>query len=768
MSEQHQRISLFVKSKVWEIKRRLDHLEKQAVRLDSRRPPTDAPIPIRRLERYGQLETDILKAGDEIQFLSRFVGDQRTAFRKLLKKYKKWTGSVDLEQRFKGEILNSLSSFTKIDVAPLVDEWSDILYAVRSLFEKRADRSTNAFAVRRQSQQRQPSPSAFADAQNIVRSGTAVDFDTLLATLPLGKKGKNAVYWVHPDNVVELQILLLQHARTFTGQKRRSSAPGLERRLSQPPTPESATDSFACDVEHDTFGLVADDLDEYVKHQSSLTLEEREDASGALVQHAAVACRWTKEDHVLVTYTLDQSATNLYKIAIKRKYSNAVLDPTSNIQEKVLAPTIDSEAGRSKAWTELQNMRKWLGNHRQIKPLAALACNRTRFFDLTSDASGLTLASLDQNNEMDEASHLGESGAVSSSTKFPFAVLRVRQEGAQSNNLVRVLDQSHLVERVRGFSMEYHAVWQCCEPKGIAAPYWVPLLDKDIRKVPQAPRRREDSGVDSYFGSQSTTPQVSTSTTSVTEWGTDSGAAMEEPLSKLGDSFDAPPLSAFKKKRKRRYAEPMQPARSEERYWNEYDDPEDDDENGYVIYVDPNAESTYEKLTRKLRSLFNRSEPNGQDPLLSQHDLEAGDDSTAPTSDAGTSSDEDDVLSTRNPKPRTYGTLAAPSQQRVRFATTPSKQTKFIPRLASVCLTASIVILLTGFLLAATGRRKQAREVDGGILFAVACSLTFAVLGVASMLRSRRNLVWPAWAVALGVLGGVAVGSGGLLAWILT
>lgn len=79
LQQQHQRISLFIRSKTGEIERRLgeslsmrtttsrqhqltvaDHLRKQTTSLTSK-PSVNGRIPAKRLERYGRLEADILK-----------------------------------------------------------------------------------------------------------------------------------------------------------------------------------------------------------------------------------------------------------------------------------------------------------------------------------------------------------------------------------------------------------------------------------------------------------------------------------------------------------------------------------------------------------------------------------------------------------------------------------------------------------------------------------------------------------------------------------
>ena len=76
------------------------------------------------------------RAGEEIQSLSRFVGAQRLAFQKLLKKYRKWTGSSELGNRFRKEILDRRTSFSKTDFEPLLAQWTEVLASVRAPFMK--------------------------------------------------------------------------------------------------------------------------------------------------------------------------------------------------------------------------------------------------------------------------------------------------------------------------------------------------------------------------------------------------------------------------------------------------------------------------------------------------------------------------------------------------------------------------------------------------------------------------------------------------------
>ena len=78
LQEQTDRITWFVRSKIGEIQRRLDHLDQQIKRFAARKSgSTNRNVSYKRLERYGHIETDIIRVGEEIKSLARFVGVQQ-------------------------------------------------------------------------------------------------------------------------------------------------------------------------------------------------------------------------------------------------------------------------------------------------------------------------------------------------------------------------------------------------------------------------------------------------------------------------------------------------------------------------------------------------------------------------------------------------------------------------------------------------------------------------------------------------------------------
>lgn len=68
---------------------------------------------LRRQRRYVKYERDLLHCDGDIHALSRFCSAQVVAFRKILKKYKKWTGSSTLHTRINQDVLGNPRSFTR-------------------------------------------------------------------------------------------------------------------------------------------------------------------------------------------------------------------------------------------------------------------------------------------------------------------------------------------------------------------------------------------------------------------------------------------------------------------------------------------------------------------------------------------------------------------------------------------------------------------------------------------------------------------------------
>ncbi|KAF2721465.1 hypothetical protein K431DRAFT_284840 [Polychaeton citri CBS 116435] len=621
--DQHSRIDLFVRSKVGEIQRRLLHAKRQLELLRSKNYATDRRIPVRRLERYSRLENDVMKAGDEIKSLSRFVGAQRTALRKLIKKYKKWTGSKGLEDRVSDEVLSDPKGFTKLDLGPLLDLYSATLLSIRSLYENRMQQPTPDSLAKESSHGGTSTSTRLASE---IVGGSKKSFDAAFAQVPVSEQGILATYFVHPDNVVELLMLLLEHTQHLTASRRNSSAE------QDSPRPQSGGTSID----------------------------------------------YNEED---------------------------------------------------------------------------VCCSRSRLVGLNNSSRDVLLTTLDE--------HL-----TNGSFDFPFSVLRVRKEGSQRSVLLSTLDKSHLAERVHDVPLGYKDIFGTFESTDASKPAWHSLLSQDIRRLPPPASSKPDDIASDGPGETSAT-QVSTSSGSVAGYTAGSTTAAEDSrpvVNPLPDLGETPPLRSFRKKRRRPYQDPASPGPASQRYWSEYDHPEqgEGDEDAYVIYIDPNEKSMLDRMLERLGGMFSSRRTAEQDPLL-----DGG--MATPTEDEVSSDEEASISKTTRRGARFYGALAhnQPASlegQHFQFAEPPKK--RFMPQLTAICMVASVAILVVAYILAATGKHKYAKEVDAGVIFAIASSLVFAIMGVASML-GRSDLAWTAWAMSVGLLIADAVCCGGLLAWML-
>ncbi|KAK3074804.1 hypothetical protein LTR53_002470 [Teratosphaeriaceae sp. CCFEE 6253] len=739
LKDQHHRIDLFVRSKAGEIQRRLDHSKRQLKSLStSATLASDKRIPVGRLERYGRLENDVIKAGDEIRSLARFTSTQRTAFRKLLKKYKKWTGSTHLEDRFRDDVLDDPKSFMKLDMGDLLDNYSTTLQQIRSLYaacvqQGSGDRSSDAAIAG-------SAPSVIGELQAAIDSGSNVQFDSAIAAVALGEAGTFASYFVHPENVVELQVLLLQHSRYFLTRSRSNS-------VVSPLSSAPQNDAFGLrDAENaDYFALEADDAERFAKEQNALTIVEREHRAGSTPQKARLCVRWTNDEEAHVAYQPGSGA--LQRAMVKKKCVGALFNRDASFAaKKAAATTLDEQP--------LAMIKRRMDKDDNLNMSYMYSSCRSRFVGINNGPQSLTMATLDTHvaNQRAEGSKV-----CGDKTSFPFALLLVRQEASATGGLLAALDQSHLLERVRGFSMEYHAIWETARSASIPPPFWLPVLDRDIRKLPPPAMKR----MPSTASSADRTPQSRGSANGVT----DSTTAVETGRSDSAtQELEAPPIRSFRKKRRRdRTQEPI--GQKQPKYWSEYDHPEDGDANdAYVIYMDPNQKSAFEAMFSRLGGIFSRrKKPAEEEALLTE---------PATPRDSESSDDDNETATIKPPRVRAYGTLLRPSRaasgsHRAASAPTPApSRFALLPQMTAVSYVASLIILAVAYLLASTGRHRQRYQVDVGVVLAVGSSLFFAIVGFAALLR-RPDVSVPAWGLGVLVLVVDAVGAGGLLAWML-
>ncbi|KAK8139571.1 hypothetical protein PG984_000694 [Apiospora sp. TS-2023a] len=170
---QHSRVDLFVSGKADEIARRLRHLH-SLVHILILKCTDPIGVNTKRQRKFVKYRRQIEECSNDINDLKRFVWAQKEALRKILKKYKKWTGSTTLGARFRDNVLSNLKSFTKRDFHPLEQQYQELLTTLRAASppalspHEHSDASTS----RRTSRISSPTRQSPAPLQTPVEPGT--------------------------------------------------------------------------------------------------------------------------------------------------------------------------------------------------------------------------------------------------------------------------------------------------------------------------------------------------------------------------------------------------------------------------------------------------------------------------------------------------------------------------------------------------------------------------------------------------------------------
>ena len=412
------------------------------------------------------------RAGEDIQSLSRFVGAQRTAFQKLLKKYKKWTSSSELGVRFRTEVLDRPTSFSKRDFEPLLTQWTEVLAAVRAPFVdggkwysglrnaidgSRPDLSNQKKPLKSPIKEANQEPGGDVNSVSELHSawedGSNIEIDTALAVLPLGYGATRAVYWVHPDNLVQVHVLLLQYTRLHKS-KSISSPESPSSSISSPRASFSNSSGRPASRTDDEVGvIVCDDLQRFSKIRSSETISITEDCPGTVAEKAAASIRFSPSGEAVVVVDTDAGRPGHSADWNEKHLPKKARFKRKHVRQLFEASGVDRFAKDN--GNDPKPVFEWLTQHREVQPLVQLLSKRTRFVGLRNNKDGGVWATLDKDIFMKTCSSdslasgkglstISEGGTIESEA-FPHAILEVRVEGEADSKLVEALNSSYLV-----------------------------------------------------------------------------------------------------------------------------------------------------------------------------------------------------------------------------------------------------------------------------------------------------------------------------------
>ncbi|KAI9843826.1 MAG: hypothetical protein M1837_006087 [Sclerophora amabilis] len=444
------KVFTFQRVKSGEIVRRIRASEKEVNdvvgKLDKRSPPVtqvneDADRDSPTEDDFMLLEEDLSDIIADVHDLAKFTQLNYTGFQKIIKKHDKQT-SWHLRPVFAARL--KAKPFFK-------DNYDAFVIKLSRLYD----------LVRTRGNPNRGDSAAGGGQQNFVRQTTK--------------------YWVHPDNITELKLIILKHlpVLVFNASKEFDSK-------------DSAISSIYYD-NPDTWELYTGRLK---KTEGAEAIRLR--WYGAMETEAIFVERkthredWTGEKSVKARFSL------------KEKNVNAFLEGRMTVEsifEKMRRDGKKSE----KEISDLEQLAREIQFTvitKELQPVTRSFYNRTAF-QLPGDArvrisldTELTMTREDNLDGRDRAGNnwrrmdIGIDYPFSQLPpedveRFPYAVLEVKlqtQSGQDPPEWVRELTSSHLVEAVPKFSKFIHGTATLFPDKIHLLPFWMPQMDTDIRK----------------------------------------------------------------------------------------------------------------------------------------------------------------------------------------------------------------------------------------------------------------------------------------------
>lgn len=484
LNDEYQNVNLFVKSKLGEIEQRLRTCQRLVASISSldagsrlKLEDSHNNAEVARDTNVYQLQCEVAKVSRDVQHLSRFAGAQFTGFRKLIKKFRKLAPKEGPQLNEFERLLTGSESFASIDFTTIFLELS-LLYDML-----RSGKYTLFKAL----------PSWTSDGSNSKCLETRLcQFDVRMVSA----SAKTAHYWIHSEDVVQVQVALLQSLSLVAG----SDQPQLTRT------------TFFDDEEFDS------------------AIRRRDPAQTCQVELLDNGKVITKSKTVFCAPT-----------GGIRHFCAATISP--KVENKLCAGTLTS-----KDLEGLDNNSKFaLGwaLSRQIKPRATVVSSRLRYetnFAATDTEIQHVWAAIDSDIVVQDCND--------TLSKFPYHVLQIRFTGQDAPKWLEDIGKSHLMHPVSDSFSAYHYALYLAQNQKVfwSSPSWASILEKgeDIRKAPKPARQQR--------------PKRSTQTLR-RQSGSSSGGGGNILLNDTT-------------------------ANDSTRYWNEFDNPEDeDDENAFSVFV---------------------------------------------------------------------------------------------------------------------------------------------------------------------------------------
>ncbi|KAF9422430.1 hypothetical protein BGZ94_008579 [Podila epigama] len=491
------KVASFQTLKLGEVQRRTEHCE---YTIQQHQQPSAKSTEKLTLASFVATESEINKITKDLQDLARFQRLNYTAFLKIIKKHDKHTsGYTSLRSIFMTAL--QAKPFHKESFAPLMSRLSTLYCIVRT---GSATTATKARSIDSSDEDE------YLDHPNQVSDKIA--------------------FWVHPDNVMDLKMLILKYLPFIVYEPAPSHTSTLH------PVPQQSQ-TLTCESPVSTIYLDNQDFDLYMAQveQQDKTEAVRlrwygSDQKYMWVEHQQVQTSTPSSSSSSTSVSPNAPTATKHRFQMKSKQVPQLLQGSANLQKSFdqlrqagQRSNIDLQQFEERTRIVQSRIKK-----RGLKPVVQTFFNRTTF-QVPGDARVRITLDTDvvmvrertpgmfssfSSPNMSDVSPISSPTTLSSSVPFPqgrwtpsailqaenypfphmrdqdivcfpYAVLKIRTLTEPQEDIpswIENISQSHLVEMVPNFAKDQHAIASLYESRVSLLPFWLSDMDRDIRK----------------------------------------------------------------------------------------------------------------------------------------------------------------------------------------------------------------------------------------------------------------------------------------------
>ncbi|KAF9433586.1 vacuolar transporter chaperone [Entomortierella beljakovae] len=482
LNDELEKVASFQSLKLGEVQRRTEHCEYTIQQLQQ---PSGKPSEKLTLASFVETESEINKITQDLQDLAKFQRLNYTAFLKIIKKHDKHTGFT-LRAYFMNQQLNN-QPFHKENFAAFVSRLSCLYNIVRT-----GNPPT-------------PTTSQFSYSEK----------DEELEHP--GCKVMKSSYWVHPDCLMDLKMLILKYLPlvVYEPTPALNSSHKSTSQLSAYISSESPVSTIYLD--NPDFDLYMGQLEQqkesetvrlrwYGSEKKQMWVEYlSKNASSPTTTTTATAATASATPSSLSASVDDQQTIVKHRFQIKSKYVPKLVQGEANMNKAIDQMRRSGQKSEAEI-SHFEEQTKFVQSRikdNNLQPVSQTFFNRTAFqvpgdarVRITIDSDVVMVREkkivssdlyerpwdpVDLQADQFPFQHIPEYEIV----RFPYSIMQIRTLTDPQEEIPTWVDhiaQSHLVEMVPNFAKDLHAIATLYESRVGLLPFWLSDMDRDIRK----------------------------------------------------------------------------------------------------------------------------------------------------------------------------------------------------------------------------------------------------------------------------------------------